>query len=180
MKNILLTIVLVAIAFCFPLQVNAKGKPVSAAQLKDANGETVGRVIGMYHSSRPYVLTDQGYRTNIALPRGWVLDYSSYIYYDLEECEGNAYVSTPRYVGTVFTPDMPVDTAYEEGLIFYIPHDTQSVTVNAKSVLFRDLYTNQQICMDQEETGEGYPVNSNDPTITGIKNTIYPVPMVIE
>ena len=180
MKKLLLTIALIAIAFCIPLEVSAKGKPVGAAQLKDAYGETVGRVIGMYHSSRPYVLTDQGYRSNIALPRGWVLDYASSIYYDLEECKGNAYVSTPRYVGTVFTPEMPVDMAYEAGIILYIPYDTQSVIVDVKSVLFWDSYSNQQICFPHMETGEGYPVYPNDPTITGIRNTIYPAPMVIE
>ena len=70
--------------------------------------------------------------------------------------------------------------AYETGMILYIPHDTQSVTVDVKSVLFWDSYNNQQICMPQLEMGEGYPVYSNDPTITGIKNTIYPAPMVIE
>ena len=180
MKNILLTMVLLAITFCFPLQVNAKGKPVSTAQLKDAYGETVGRVIGMYHVSGPYVLTDQGYRTNIRAPGGRIGESAPQIYYDLEGCEGNAYVSWIGHVGTVFRPDMPVEMAYEAGMILYIPHDTQGVTVDVKSVLFWDWYSYEQVCMPQVETGEGYPVYSNDPAITGIKNTIYPAPMVIE
>lgn len=179
MKNILLTMVLIAIAFCLPLEVGAKGKLVSAAQLKDAYGETVGRVIGMFHSSRPYVLTDQGYRTNIALPRGWVTDNAS-IYYELEECEGNAYVRGPKYVGTVFTPNMPVEMAYEAGMILHIPHGTQSVTVDVVSGSFWDWSSNQMVCSPHVETIEGYPFYTNDPTITGIKSTIYPAPMVIE
>ena len=180
MKSVLLTIALIAIAFCIPLEVNAKGKPVGAVQLKDAYGETVGRVIGMYHVSGPYVLTDQGYRTNIRAPVGWIGERVSYIYYDLEECEGDAYVSGPRNVSTVFIPDMPVEIAYQEGKILYVPHGAQSVIVEAQSVLFWDSYNNQQTCVNQVETGEGYLVYPNEPTITGIKNTIYPAPMVIE
>ena len=179
MKNILLTMVLIAIAFCLPLEVSAKGKPGGAVQLKDAYGETVGRVIGMYHVSGPYVLTDQGYRTNIRAPVGWIGEYTPQIYYDLEECEGNAYVTWIGQVGTVFRLDMPVDMTYEERIL-YIPHNTQRVTVDVKSVLFWDWGSNQEICLPSVHTGEGYPVYSNDPTITGIKNTIYPTPMVIE
>ena len=179
MKNILLIIMLFAIAFFLPLEVSAKGKPVSAAQLKDANGETVGRVIGMYHVSGPYVLTDQGYRTNIRAPVGWIGEFVPNIYYDIEECDGNAFVSWIGQVGTVFRLDMPVDMTYEERIL-YIPHNTQSVTIDVKSMLFWDWGNNQEICLPSVETGEGYPAYSNDPTITGIKNTIYPAPMVIE
>jgi hypothetical protein len=179
MKKLLLTIALIAIAFCIPLEVIAKGKPVSAAQLKDAYGETVGRVIGMYHVSGPYVLTDQGYRTNIRAPVGWIGEFRPEIYYDVEGCDGNAYVSWIGQVGTVFRLDMPVDMTYEERIL-YIPHNTQSVTVDVKSVLFWDWSSNQEVCLPLEVTYEGYPVYSNDPTITGIKNTIYPAPMVIE
>ena len=179
MKNVLLTIALIAIAFCGPLEVSAKGKLVGAAQLKDAYGETVGRVIGMYHVSGPYVLTDQGYRTNIRAPVGWIGEFVPTIYYDLEGCGGNAYVSWIGQVGTVFRLDMPVDMTYEEQIL-YVPHNTQSVTVDVKSARSWDWYSNQEVCSSHVETGEGYPVYSNDPTITGIKNTIYPVPMVIE
>jgi len=179
MKYKLLTIAMIIVGLLFPLEINAKGKPASVAQLKDAYGETVGRVIGMVHVSGPYVLTDQGYRTNIRAPVGWIGEFTSQINYDLEGCEGNAYVSWIGQVGTVFRLEMPVDMTYEERIL-YIPHDTQSVTVDVKSMLYWDWGSNQQICAPQVETGEGYPVYSNDPTITGIKNTIYPVPMVIE
>ena len=179
MKNILLSLALIAIAFCLPLEVSAKGKPVSTAQLKDANGETVGRVIGMYHVSAPYVLTDQGYRTNIRAPVGWVGELVPRIYYDFEGCEGNAYVPGPRYVGTVFRLDMPFDVTYEQKIL-YIPHNTQSVTAEVKSALSWDWDSNQEICLPEVVTGEAYPVYANDPTITGIENTIYPAPMVIE
>jgi hypothetical protein len=46
MNNILVAMILIAIAFAFASKGNAKGKPISAAQLKDSNGKTVGRVIG--------------------------------------------------------------------------------------------------------------------------------------
>jgi hypothetical protein len=179
MKNILLTMALIAIAFGLPLEVSAKGKPVSAAQLKDAYGETVGLVIGMYHVSGPYVLTDQGYRTNIRAPVGWIGEFAPTIYYDAEECNGNAYVSWIGQVGTVFRLDMPVDMTYEERIL-YIPHNTQSVTVDIKSRLFWDWGINQEMCVPYLETGEGYPAYPNDPIVTGIENTVYPAPMVIE
>jgi len=176
MKHKLLTVAMIIVGLMLPLQINAKGKPDSVVLLKDAYGETVGRVIGMYHVSGPYVLTDQGYRTNIRAPVGWVGEFVPEIYYDVEGCDGNAYVSWIGLVGTVFRLNIPVDMTYEERIL-YIPHNTQSVTVDIKSVLWGG---NQEICLPYVETGEGYPVYSNDPTITGIKNTLYPTPMVIE
>lgn len=180
MKHKLLTVAMIIAGLTLPLELNAKGKLVSAAQLKDAYGETVGRVIGMEHVSRPYVLTDQGYRTNFSLPRGWIDVKEGNIYYESTDCTGAPYVSTPKYVGAVFTPNLSMDTAYEQGMILYIPHDTQSVTLDIKSVYNTWWDPLNPSCDSLVHTGEGFPAYSNEPTITGIKNTVYPTPMVIE
>ncbi|MBT8440443.1 MAG: hypothetical protein KJO91_11995 [Gammaproteobacteria bacterium] len=39
---------------------------------------------------------------------------------------------------------------------------------------------NNPSCDPLVETVEGYPAYPNDPAITGIENTVYPTPMVIE
>ena len=179
MKHKLLTIAMIIGGLTLPLEINAKGKPASVPLLKDANGETVGRVIGMEHVSRPYVLTGQGYRTNFSLPRGWIDVKEAWVYYDAADCEGKPYVATPKYVGTIFTPNLAMDAAYEVGKILYVPHDAQSVMVDIKSV-YNTWDSENPICDPYVVTGEGYLAYPNDPTVTGIENTVYPTPMVIE
>ena len=178
MKQKIFTVAMVIIALAFPLEINAKGKPTSVALLKDANGVTVGRVIGMDTVHRPYVLTDQGYRTAITLPMGWVITYSNWpIYYESTDCTGTAYIEVPKFVGAVFIPEMPSETAYNLGRILYTPSDAQSKTVNFNSAFNKYDPLN---CVPYVVTGEGYPAYPNDPAITGIKNTVYQTPMVIE
>lgn len=182
MKQKILMVIMIILSLSIPLGANAKNKPEPAnvVLLKDANGVEIGRVIGMEHVSRPFVLTDQGYRTDIPLPRGWIGLKEGAIYYESTDCTGAPYVNSPRYVGTVFTPSLVEDAAYELGMILYIPHDTQSVTVNVNSVFNTWWDPLNPSCDPFVETREGYPAYPNDPTITGIKNTLYPTPMVIE
>ena len=177
MKNILLTITLIAIAFCLPLEVSAKGKPVSAAQLQDANGETVGRVIGMEHINLPFILTDQGYRTSLYF--GGVIGLRhTWFNYESTDCTGTPYVWYSK--GTVFTPDLLPDEVYELGKIYYIPYDAERVLVSIGSQLEADPF--DPICRVVEPpwNDEFFHADRNDPDVTGIKNTIYPAPMVIE
>jgi len=178
MKYKLLTIAMIIAGLTLPLQINAKGKPASVPLLKDANGETVGRVIGMEFIHRPYVLTDQGYRTDIHIHWGRVGTYSNWpIYFESTDCTGTAYIEVPKFTGTVFIPDIPSETAYDLGMVLYSPKDAQSITVNINSAYDRYDPLN---CVPYVVTGEGYPAYPNDPDITGIKSTVYPTPMVIE
>ena len=174
---------LIAIPCILPLEVSAKGKVVGAAQLKDASGEPVGRVIGTYHQSCPYILTDQGYRTNTPLPRGWIGLKEGGIAYETTDCTGTPYVSWVAYVGTVFTPNLPMDDAYELGMILYIPHSTQSVAIHVSSIYNTWADPLNPTCDLVEPPvyeAEMYPAYLNDPAITGIQNTVYSIPMVIE
>lgn len=174
MKNILFTIALIAIAFSFPLEVNAKGKPISAALLKDANGVYVGRVIGMLTTSTPYVLTDQGYRTVIRIGDG-MLRESAKVYYKTVDCTDTMYVTSPKYLGSVFLPTTNSELAYASDKLLYTPNDVQIETINIKSTLDSNLN-----CQPFEDTQEGYPAYKNAPNITGIMNTSYPARMLIE
>lgn len=177
-KYKLFTIVMIIAGLIFPMQISAKGKPASVPMLKDANGDTVGRVIGMEQVHRPYVLTDQGYRTAIALPRGWVTTYSNWpIYFESTDCKGTAYIEVPKFVGSVFIPYMPSETAYELGMVLYSPKDAQSVTVNINTT---SSGYDPLDCLPYVVTMEGYPAYPNDPAITGIRSTVYPTPLVIE
>jgi len=182
MKHKLLTIVMIIAGLTLPLQINAKGKPaiIDVALLKDANGETVGRVIGMEHVSRPYVLTDQGYRTEIPLPWGMVVTSPDVpIYYESIDCTGTAYVEHFRYIGAVFIPRVHSEIAYNAGIILYTPHDAQLVTINVNSTLDTGDFYNIN-CSPFVVTRDAYPTYLNDPAVTGIQNTAYPTPMVIE
>jgi hypothetical protein len=80
-------------------------------------------------------------------------------------------------VGTVFIPDVPSETAYELGKILYTPKGAQSITVNINTTFGG---YDPLDCLPSVVTIEGYPAYTNDPAITGIKNTAYPTPMVIE
>lgn len=182
MKQKIFMVAMIIAALSLPLEINAKGKPASVVLLKDANGVEIGRVIGMEHVSSPYVLTNQGYRTSIAAPLGMVntriLTNQSIVYKSMD-CTGVAYVDHFRYLGTVFMPLVTVEAAYNAGAIFYTPHDAQLVSVNVNSVLDTSDFTNIN-CSPVVDTRDVYPAYQNDPAITGIQNTAYPVPMVIK
>ena len=60
MKKRILTAATVIAVLLLSMQTNAKGPPDRAVVLTDANGDKIGRVIGMDRISRPYVLTDEG------------------------------------------------------------------------------------------------------------------------
>lgn len=190
MKQKIFTTAIVIAALLLPLESIAKGKPSNESDnvvlLKDASGLEIGRVIGMESVSQPYVLTDQGYRTAIALPLGMVntkihtyLNSSVNIVYESIDCTGVAYVSHFRYLGTVYTPVVSAEVAYNAGAIFYTPHDAQLVTVNVNSMLDMSDYLNIN-CSPAAGIVDVYPAHSNDPSITGIQNTAYPAPMLME
>ena len=176
MKHKLLTVAMIIAGLTLPLEINAKGKPESSTVLlKDANGEKIGRVIGMEHVSKPYVLTDQGYRTTIPIPLGRVGNITS-VYYESIDCVGEVYIGHTRYVGTVFVPTYNVELAYAAGAILYSPTDAQVVTVTINATLDENLN-----CVPVAfPVADVYPAYTNDPNITGIKNTFYPVRMLIE
>lgn len=153
---------------------NSISAAVPPVQLKDANGAYIGRVIGMEKIYLPSVLTDQGYRTRISLGLGSVIHEVS-VFYESVDCTGAAYVDGARYIGSLFTPGT-YDLSYSAGLLLYTPNDAQSSKINVQAT--RDSSLN---CIASGvETIEGYPAELNDPVMTGIENTAYPVRMVME
>ena len=184
MKQKIFMVAMIIAALSLPLQINAKGKPASVALLKDANGETVGRVIGMEHASGAYVLTDQGYRTLFFLSRGRVESpLSSVVFYTSTDCLGDAYVGPGGVsLGAVFIPrDATSETAYSAGFIFYTPNDAQGVMIDVNSSLDTSDRNNITcISYPSPVSLTLYPAYLNDPSITGIQNTAYPTRMLIE
>ena len=175
---------MVIIALALPLEIGAKGKPTSVVLLKDANGVEIGRVIGMAHVAAPYVLTDPNYRTVFLLGQGRVEGRVSpiNIYYESGACIGNAYVGPSGIsLGTVFTPPVFSETAYNFGVILYTTNDAQAVTFDVNSQLDTS-DPNNITCNSYPSpvTMTLYPAYPNDPSITGIQNTAYPTRMLIE
>ena len=175
MKQKIFTVAMVIIALALPLEIGAKGKPASVVLLKDANGVEIGRVIGMGTASWPYILTDQGYRTLFRIGTGMIYNEAPVpVFYESTDCTGDAYVGA-RYPGTVFTPGQNDLMAYTMGALLYSPNDAQSVIINTNSTLDSGL-----TCISWVSNREGYPAYPNDPNITGIQNTAYPIRMLIE
>jgi len=173
MNQKIFMVAMIIAALSLPLQIDAEGKPASVALLKDANGETVGRVIGMEYIHRPYVLTDQGYRTLFRV--GTVMIYNAaFVFFESTDCTGDAYVGK-RSPGTVFLPTLQDSLAYTIGALFYSPNDAQAVIIDTNSTLDENLN-----CISYISNREGYPAYLNDPNITGIQNTTYPTRMLIE
>jgi len=172
-QNIIIAAIIISV-LSIPFLINAKGKPISAALLKDANGIYVGRVIGMWTTSTPYVLTDQGYRTVIRIGDGMLRETAN-IYYETPNCTDVMYVTSPKYLGSVFLPTTNSELAYAAGNLLYTPNDVQMDTINIKSTLDSNLN-----CQPFDDTREGYPAYQNIPNITGILNTAYPTRMLIE
>jgi hypothetical protein len=171
--NFVFLAIIISILF-FPFVVSAKGKPINAALLKGADGEYVGRVIGMLTTSQPYVLTDQGYRTVIRIGNGMVIE-SAEVYFETIDCTGEMYVTSPKYLGSVFLPTSNMELAYTTGFLLYTPNDEQSKTISIKST-----YDSNLNCQPFEDTREGYTAYQNVPITTGIKNTAYEARMLIE
>ena len=175
MKQKIFMVAMIVVALTFSLEINAKGKPASVALLKDANGVEIGRVIGMPHVARPYVLTDKGYRTQILVHNG-KLQLSHTIVFESTDCTGAAYIiGKGGYVGAVFSPTTNIDLAYTLGVLFYSPKDAQRVSVVHNSSLDANLN-----CQVDVLTEDGWPAFPNDLSITGIMNTAYPTLMQIE
>ena len=148
---------------------------INAAVLKDANGVYIGRVIGMPHVARPYVLTDKGYRTQFLVHNG-KLQLSHTIVFESIDCTGAAYIiGKGGYVGAVFSPTTDIDLAYTLGTLFYSPKDAQGVSVEHNSSLDANLN-----CQVDVLTEDGWPAFPNDLSITGVMNTAYPALMKIE
>ena len=175
MKQSIFIVTIIISLLSLPLTSIAKGRPIGAALLKDANGVYVGRVIGMEHVSKPYVLTDQGYRTIIPIPIGRVVNEVGPVYFESSDCSGTGYIEHNRHIGTVFSPTSNSELAYAIGAIFYTPNDAQITTVSVNSY-----YDSELNCLPGVGTGDAYPAFPNDPNITGIQNTAYPTRMMIE
>lgn len=157
--------------------ITANMNAISAAApqvlLKDANGVYIGRVIGMASVSSPYVLTDQGYRTQFRIEKGMIYSKRS-VFYESTDCTGDGYVDIGS-PGTVFSPTSQDDLAYTAGAILYSPKDAQGVIIDTNSALSDNLD-----CVTSISNTEGYPAYQNDPNITGIQSTAYPTRMLIE
>ena len=175
MKHKILIAAMTIAALLLPMEINAKGKPASVSQLKDANGVTIGRVIGMEHVSKPYVMTDQGYRTLIPMPVGRVVEQAD-VYYGSEDCSAPVYIGHTRHVGTVFIPISNSELAYASGAILYSPQDAQLVTTDIN----RTLDQNLECVPFLFPNAEVYPAYKNEPAVTGIENTVNPTRMIIE
>lgn len=163
---------------------NAIAAAVPQAVLKDANEAYVGRVIGMAHVSAPYVLTDLNYRTVFLLGQGRVEGRVTPIdiYYESSNCMGTAYVGPGGItLGTVFTPPVFSETAYDLGYVLYTTHDAQAVTYDIYSQLDTSIPDNITCNSYASPVSMTlYPAYLNDPNITGIQNTAYPVRMLME
>jgi len=173
MKTSILKMAMIIAVLAAPCGIQAKGKPDRPVLLKDGNGVTIGRVIGMETVGWPYVITAQGYRTLFRTGTGMIFTDAA-VYFESMDCTGDAYVGV-RYVGTVFLPTSQDSLAYSVGAIAYSPHDAQSKNINTNSTLDSELN-----CVPFVTTREAYPAYPNDPDITGIQNTVYPTLMVIE
>ena len=178
MKQKIITAVMIIAALLLPMESSAKGPAVNVV-LKDANGVTVGSVIGMEAASWPYVLTDEGYRTYFKIGNGMaqvVAEDGVYTDTACFEDMGNAYLSRKKLIGTVFSPIYDIKTVYDESDLLYSPINAQLVNVNILSKREAD-----GTCIDAPEMGKNvFPAYPNDPNITGIANTAYPNRMLIE
>ena len=179
MKQTIVIAVMIIAALSLPLATHAKGPSAKTVLLKDANGVTIGRVIGMEAASWPYVLTDKGYRTYFKIGDGMVhVVAEDGIYYDTS-CEvggGNAYLDKKKLLGTVFSPTNQINDVYAAAGLMYSPINAQLVTAHILSMRDADgVCTNMDI-----PDAQGYPAYPNDPDITGIANTVYPNRMLIE
>lgn len=151
---------------------NAISAAVPQVQLKDANGTYIGRVIGMSAIAGPFVLTDQGYRTNIAIGQGSVIEIAN-ILYESSSCTGPAYVAPKKHIGSVFLREgLDHASAYAAGVFLYVHNDATKITINA--------YSNQMGPCVLLGPVDVYPASLNDPIVTGIQNTLYPTRMLIE
>jgi len=181
MKRKFITTAMLFAALCLSIETSAKGPPGKTVLLKDANGVTIGRVIGMETVGWPYVLTQEGYRTFFRSGNGKVsLVPDDGVYYKTADCTGNAYVSRGMYLGTVFSPTPQLDQVYGEGAPYpplYIPHEEPKVTDDVFSVLTID---GCELLDPPEYGANGYPAYPNDPAVTGIQNTAYPTRLLIE
>jgi hypothetical protein len=180
MNQTIIKVVMVVAALSLPFVTNAKGNSFGkAVLLKDANGVTIGRVIGMEAPSWPYVLTREGYRTYFKMGKGMVeVVATDGVFYDQIDCEdggGNAYLWRKQFIGTVFSPLFNLDDGYEAGLL-YSPINAERVPVNISSNLDPD-----GTCTNYGPVPENYfPAYPNNPDITGIANTQYPNRMLVE
>ena len=175
MKHKIFIAAMAIAALLLPMEINAKGKPASVPLLKDANGVTIGRVIGMDTVGWPYVLTDRGYHTLFRLGTGMIY-INAGANYESIDCTGVAYQGSARYLGAVFSPALQDTLAYAAGAILYSPGDAKRVTVDINSSLDGNLDCVPYVFPDYS----GYPAYPNDPEITGINNTVYPTRMIIE
>ena len=179
MKQKIITVVMIIAALLLPMGSSAKGPAVNVV-LKDANGVTVGSVIGMETIGWPYVLTDQGYRTFFRIGKGMVTLFPDEgVGFAEAGCKGMAYVGRGMFLGAVFLPTPDFNGFYGSGALLYTPSDALREMVNIKSKRHSDGAVCEEFGIDGVDA-ELYPAYLNDPSITGIENTVYPERMLIE
>lgn len=182
MKQLITKAVLAFVALLTVLPTNAKGPPARPVLLTDANGVEIGRVIGMDSISRPYVLTDNGYRTILNLGSSAVpvmVRSVDEVFYENINCPKDevAYIGGGN-IGSVFSPTNDIETAYAEGRLMYSPPDAQ---LN-EGVILKSMFGDEG-CINFEEdpvTSDGFPAYRNDPGITGIENAPYEGRLILQ
>ena len=173
-------------------RVTANSAEISGIQpqviLVDANSEAKFRVLGMFGDSiaSPIVLTNQGFKTVIRPRDGMVYWYNALIgrglLYESSNCSGDAYAMGGAVRGAVYiAPLGRGDAAYSSGLLYYTPFNEPEVTIDANSELvfnYNDgIYECSAISTESINAYKAYP---NDPNVTGIANTAYPSPMILQ
>ena len=160
----------------------------SQAILIDANSEAKFRILGMYGDSLhlPIVLTSQGYKTAIA-PRDGMLTWYNFIFgrgllYASSNCSGDAYAMGGAVREAVYiAPLGRREAAYSSGLLYYTPFNEPEVTIDANSELVFNHNDGIYECSAiSTESINAYKAYLNDPNVTGIANTAYPSPMILQ
>ena len=176
MRRNLVNVLVIITSLSLSFGASAKGKDPEPLPviLKDANNNVVGRVIGMDYIDKPYVLTNEGYRTVISIFYGKVLFFDVSVFVQVE-CTGDKYIGLggPTNLGTVYRLALS-DDSYE---LFYTPYTEPHVSTTIYS--YRDLDGN---CHNLEPPLEKdiWPVYENNPNVTGIDNVVYLTNMLIE
>lgn len=173
-------------------RVTANSEAISGVQpqvmLIDANAEAKFRILGMFGDSiaAPIVLTNQSFKTVIAPRDGMVLWWNQFpgrgLLYESSNCSGDAYATGGAVRGAVYiAPSGRREAAYSSGLLYYTPFDEPEVTIGANSELvfnYTDgIYECNAISTESISVYKAYP---NDPAVTGIANTAYPSPMILQ
>lgn len=148
------------------------------------DGTTLGVGIGLNLAEKDVsFITLEGYYTTISL-RGHVLAGTPYIYWESPNCVGQAYMATQRRFttsdyppGAVFRKGYPYKLGsvahgdHDSGEMFYVPLNAEEMSDTV--VLYEGEISMGQCTTPPQhlrgtEVSTRYPVNLNNPTVTGV------------